>query len=514
MRGAIAWGWLLSAALAVAARSAHATDDELTASEAVLDASQPEAPSTAPAADDDHEDAFFEIAWTTFLTASGGEPETNLELDADGWRVEDLLRPRQDKLYPSTSVAMYGEVPATDWLLFRGLLDTREIRAGSTLEPPLEGVTMGGNPAVSELRSGNVIRELSVMFGHDVITAELGRFRAAVADGLVYKDFGTGVRVRADFEAMELFPLQAELLLTTVGQQFQDFESNGVLQLRVDWMRSPFEFIGWFLALSEDKNGEISEAVRSAYAETLISDPQKLDSLFLQEQGSGGLLYTGAQAQLIVARGMLLRARTSVALGTLKLAVPLEEIETPAQVLEGRPIEVRIAGFAADAELRYGLTDHWELRGFALLLSGDGPPDPQDDHYRYNSFIALAPYWVWSGLFFSGGLTQGLYPTRASAAGVNGRGVIGGGPAIEYKQGIFRGEFRAALLASTTDPPAPPLGGRSRLYGAELDLIAGVQALAFLDVAAEIDVLFPGGFFPRQRVAYLALLMMTVSNAE
>jgi hypothetical protein len=70
------------------------------------------------------------------------------------------------------------------------------------------------------------------------------------------------------------------------------------------------------------------------------------------------------------------------------------------------------------------------------------------------------------------------------------------------------------LLRAMADPPAPPLGGTTRDYGLELDWLAQWSALRWLGFGAEIDVFFPGHFFPIQRVAYLTLAMVTLSNAD
>jgi len=510
-----ACAWLLAAhAAAQSAPDAAPSADDLDASTAVLDASGPdsdEKQDEQPKKKRDGEPK-FEITWSTLLTASGGEPETNLQLDDAGWRVEDLLRPRRNKLYPSTAVSVYGEVSATNWLLFRALFDTREIRDGATLEPPLEGLTINGNPASDELQSGSMLRELSATLGRDGLTLELGRFRADVAEGLVYEDFGAGLRARADFDQLGQAPFRVELLLTTVGQRVQDLANNQLGSLRVDWMLSPFEYVGVFVAGSKDENGEISEVVRSAYAETLIDDQQRLTSLFLQDQGSGSQGYIGMLAQLIIRDEAVLRARLVLSGGKIKLRVPLETIDTPDQILDGRDIAVDVGGIAADAELRFGLSDITDVSGFALLLSGDAPP--AIDGGRYHSFIGLAPFWVWSGLFFSGGLAQGLYPNRASAAGINGRGVVGVGATLEVNADPWTGEARALLLSATVEPTGPKPPGHTPFYGAELDLRGEWRALPFLRVGTELDVFAPGRFFPSQRVAYLALGIVSLSNAQ
>ena len=170
-----AWLWLATPA-AVAHPVAEAPDGaELEASQAVLDESAPEA---RPKPDETARTSLLEISWSTMVTASGGAPETNLQLDSTGWRIEDVLRPRRNKLYPSTFASLYTEIDAADWLLVRGLVDTREIRDGSTLEPPIDGLAINGAPAAQELRSGNLVRELSLVFGNDAFSVEVGRFRS------------------------------------------------------------------------------------------------------------------------------------------------------------------------------------------------------------------------------------------------------------------------------------------------------------------------------------------------
>ena len=455
----------------------------------------------------------FEISAATLVTASGGQPETNLLLDDAGWRVEDLLRPRRDLAYPSLWVSMYAEVEMADWLLFRGLIDTREIRDGDTLEPPIDGLAMGGNDAEDELADGTMLRELSAVFAFGAFSAELGRFRSDVADGLVYKDFGAGLRLRLDLDQItDDTPLTLELLLTSIGQRVQDIDNNGLLGFRVDWNLDTFESVSFLVAFTEDENGEVSEVLRSAYAEHVLDDQQKLNSLFLQEEGGGGLAYLGAMAHIVTASYATLDARVVLMTGNLQLSVPLEEITTADDVLAGREVDVEIGGLAADVMLRYGVNDFIDLTGFAVLMSGDEPPRGGDDD-RYESFIGVGPLWDWTGLFFSGGINQGLYPNRAAAAGVNGRGVFAIGPGIEISDGDWEAEARALLLSSTVDPPEEPLSGGGKGYGAELDMLGRWRATRWLSLGLEVDLLLPGKFFPHDDLAYLAIGMVTLSNA-
>jgi len=87
------------------------SEQELEASEQVFDAAAEQEPAPAaqktesPTHENEHEKternrserdrserdkaSKLEISWSTLLTASGGEPETNLTLDDSGFRVED-----------------------------------------------------------------------------------------------------------------------------------------------------------------------------------------------------------------------------------------------------------------------------------------------------------------------------------------------------------------------------------------------------------------------------------------
>jgi hypothetical protein len=488
---------------------AHAqSSEDLDAAEDILEAAEPDAkPREEPASPN-----VFELRWTTMLTASGGEPETSLTLADDGFRTEELLRPRESRLYPSTAVAAYGEVAPWDWLLFRALFDTREIRDGDTLEPPVQGVAMNGNPADDEIASGAAFRELSALLGNEELSLEVGRFQAEVAEGLVYRDYGAGLRARADFGAMDVGPVQVEIVLTSIGQRVDELENNQLFAVRADWNISPFEYVSAFIAGSEDKNGEISEVLRSAYGENLLEDQQALTALFLQEQGSGSQGYIGVAAHVIAAEGLTMKGRIVLSGGKLNLRVPPEQIIDPEDVLEGEEIQIEVGGFATDLEAHYALDSWIDLAGYAFLLSGDAPP--QRDGKRYRSFIGLAPYWTWTGLFFSGGLNSGLYPNRASAAGINGRGVFGFGPGIELTSDEISAESRAMVLTSTADPPEAPLGGSSRLYGVELDVLVEWQPYRWLSLGAEVDLLVPGTFFAYRELAYLGLTRVTVMHAN
>jgi hypothetical protein len=72
-----------------------------------------------------------------------------------------------------------------------------------------------------------------------------------------------------------------------------------------------------FIAGTDDKNGEISEVLRSAYAEGLLSDQQALTALFVQDQGSGRQGYIGFSAHVIAAEGLTMKGRIVLSGGKL-----------------------------------------------------------------------------------------------------------------------------------------------------------------------------------------------------
>ncbi|HEX7481118.1 MAG TPA: hypothetical protein VF331_25160 [Polyangiales bacterium] len=443
----------------------------------------------------------------------GRDPETLLNYDVIQrpslgpliyWRTPDLLRPRATRAYPTTMLSMSAEWEVTDYLLLRGLVDTGEIRDGSTLEPPVQGLTINGSRGLHEVQSLAIVRELSVTVGKPAFDVELGRFRSTLAEGLVYDDFGTGARASVDFQELGLMPVRAELLASTVGQRVKSVESNPMLALRVEYAPSLLDTLGFFVAVARDRNGALSDVLRSSMAERVLDTPERLHALFAQDQGHGQIAYLGADTQLVLAKALLLKASAVISGGQFTLAVA--NLQNPTQ---NDQASIVVRGAAANAELHYGLGRKVDLAGYAFVLSGGSPPT--GNHDTYDAFIGLAPYWVWTGLFFSGGLNQSLLANRAAAAGIHGHGVAGIGPGIELRQGRGLLEMRAIWLQALAAPPPQPIGGTGNAYGLEVDLRAQWNPWRFLGVGAELDVLVPGTYFPEAAVAYRALSMVSLA---
>lgn len=453
----------------------------------------------------------FDVQLDLALTAAGNEPRTQLGFDAVelprlgtvyDFRSGELLQPMASRVYPTAQLVLDAEWEIADWLLVRGLFATGQVRQGSTLDPPLDGITIGGSPAVDALTRLDFVRELAAVVGPSAATLELGRFRTALADGLVYDGFALGGRARVDLQRLTALPARAELAAAGISDRLDRFQSNPLLALRLSHPLSPFEELGLFAALVWDRDGSMSDVMRSALAQRALAAPAVLNALFANERGRGRVLYAGADAELLLASGLMLRSALALAVGDFTIAVG------GAFGGQQRSVAIDLLGGAANAELRYDLGGSFELVGYAFVLSGDGPPLQGN---TYHAFISPAPYWVWTGLFFSGGLNQSLFVDRAALGGIHGHGVVGGGPGLSCTSRPVSFDLRAIWLQALAAPPPAPWGGDGRSYGLELDARAQWDLLTWVDLGVELDVLLPANYFPRSQLAYRALALASFS---
>lgn len=525
---------------------------ELREAEALFDLSEePESAPKAPPggeASAEPSSVLYELAATAALVGNGGAPQTDLRLGADGaYRPQDLLQPRDTVWYPALSLMAYGEWQPAHWLLLRGLLNTFELRDGHTLQPPVDGLTMAGQPARAAVSKGAYIRELSITGMGRGFSLEVGRFRTRIADGLVHDDFASGLRARLDLGKLSRTDMRLSVMLGSGGPRIDEVQANTLMHISGELRFSPFEYVGLFIAGSKDRSGELTGVLRSALAEgrarsvtdsayrgdldriteahvqsTLLGtlDPcvitglvPALDGDLAQEartrlgcfgdtRGSGQLGYVGGRFQLLPVAGMSVRGALALMSGDFTIGV----IDN----LSYEEVDLHVEGWASDLEMHYGLSPELDLGGYGFLLSGDGPVGEPGTPYR--AFIGLAPYWVWTTLFFSGGLNQGLYPSRAAAAGVHGRGAAGVGGGIEYGPDWASMELRAMLLRALAAPPPTPHAGTGLTYGFEVDTRLRIPLGEGFGVAAELGVLLPGDFFESRNVAYRAQTLMTVGH--
>lgn len=527
----------------------------------------------------------YELAATGSMVTNAYSPQTDLRFDDTGsYLTGDLLRPMDPLTYPALSLSAYGEWQATGWLLFRGLLNTFELRKGSTLQPPIDGIAMGGQPLRSAVDRGTYIRELSATAAGRGISLEVGRFRTRIADGLVHDDFANGLRGRLDLGQLTSTDLRFELMLGAGGPRLDEVKANTLASLGGEYAFSPFEFVGLFIATSRDRSGEVTNFLRTAMAEGRARDLSadayrrgRLDPLtaaIVQEtlwgaldpcvfvpapeeggdgadgtdgaaetetamdaalseaqaqagreagsrlgcsgdtRGSGQLGYLGLRFQLLPLPGLSMRGALVFAGGDFEIGVvdPLTQQDESLGPDDVEEVDLHVEGWAADLELHYGLGRRWDLAGYAFMLSGDGPLGREADTYR--AFIGLAPYWVWTSLFFSGGLNQGLYPNRAAAAGVHGRGATGAGLGLEYAADWGGLEGRAMWLQALAAAPLTPHAGTGLSYGVELDIRGQLVLSDTVSLGSELGMLLPGDFFARRTVAYRAQTMVTVRYGD
>jgi hypothetical protein len=465
-------------------------------------------PAVAPDAPD--VPALADAALSLRYTSRASQPQTWLSIDpvTGEWLTSGLLQPADGQHYPSALVVLHGEVEPIPGLLLRGLVDSGLLEPGSALDPEAEEtVTSDGRAVADTFTSVAFVRELSVRWVGSSLQAEAGRQYQRLADGLVYEDFGTGVVLDASLERAGL-PLRLEASALAVGRTLDELEQPSPLfWLELAYDLSWFESIGLFGGAFVDRSGQLSDVLGSVLSEGALVAPLTeeerqlaLDSLFGAERQSRGTLgYIGASGNLLPADGVSLRGALVGSWGHIETS----DLD--------RTYELASRGLAATAEVTFGLTPRAGLGAFGFLLSGGQPQRPAAPAtIEYDAFIGPAPFWAWTGLFFSGGVSQGLYPGRAAAAGVNGHGVVGGGPKLEIAAEDLLVTLRGAYLRARVAPPPAPLGGDGLTYGIEIDATLEWSVLDWLGVSVELDALLPGSFFPATDLAYRGIVQVDV----
>jgi len=380
-------------------------------------------------------------------------------------------------------------------------------------------VTAGGRAPRDELRQTLFLREAWVGRStgrNDFAFLRAGRHRFAVADGLVYDDYGLGLEARLDLGAVgPPWELSAAAFLPTRDWPDSGTGGSPLLLLRVDRMLSLFDHVGAFAAYFHDGAGEVPNLYRGAAIETSTLRLQGLRpapgtaqpftaSPYQQEartlaaalggslEGTADLLWAGLSAGLTPWRGHRLSATAALVAGTVRFTVPVA-------------FETSVLGWGASAS--YEARAHRDLLAGArfLWLSGDQPPEEKArfSSNRYGGFVGIAPWITATNLFFKGGLSETFAARQASAPGVNGRGVFG--PvlrALWEPAESFQAELRGAYLLA---PEPGPFGGR--VYGPEVDLNLRWSPLAWLSVSLEADQLWSGDFYGPERAPVKKLIL-------
>lgn len=378
-------------------------------------------------------------------------------------------------------------------------------------------ITANGRAPRDEVRQTLFLREAWVGASagrNDFAFLRAGRHRFAVADGLVYDDYGLGLEARLDLGAVgPPWELSAAAFLPT--RDWPDAFSP-LLLLRADRMLSLFDHVGAFAAYFHDGAGEVPNLFRGAAIEGSALRLQGLTpapgttlppaaSPYQQEartlaaalggkvEGSADLLWTGLSASLAPWRGHRLSATAALVAGTVRFTVPLA-------------FETSVLGWGASAS--YEARAHRDLLVGArfLWLSGDRPPQEKvrfSLSERYRGFVGIAPWITATNLFFRGGLSETFAARQASAPGVNGRGVFG--PVLRARwepAEAFQAELRGAYLLA---PEPGPFGGR--VYGPEVDLNLRWSPLAWISLSLEADQLWSGDFYGPERAPVKKLIL-------
>jgi hypothetical protein len=328
-----------------------------------------------------------------------------------------------------------------------------------------------------------------------------GRKRFTVGDGFVYDDWATGVEATFDLGAIgPSWDLGASVFYPT--RDLPDLAgTTPMLALRAAYLPSLFEHVGAFLALYRDQKNGVVELFRGALAESSVVrllDPATTDAervneertlaavLGAQARSDATLLWIGTSGDLRVAPRTHLEWTGAIDVGKLTLHLPLQDVEGDA------------FGQLAHVSLRAQAWREVELGAFFLFLSGDLPPTEKSRRGvspSYSGFLGIAPFVTATNIFFNGGVSESFASRQETAPGVNGRGVIAPGLTASWDPGASLGvDARAAYLVA--DEPGP-FGGR--VYGTELDLDLSWSPAAWITLAAEGDVLFPGNFFAGRR---------------
>jgi len=384
------------------------------------------------------------------------------------------------------------------------------------------GLTASGRAPRDELRQNLFLREAWVGLStgkNDFAFLRAGRHRFAVADGLVYDDYGLGLEARLDLGALgPSWELSAAAFLPTRDWPDQTSARSPLLVLRADRMLSLFDHVGAFAAFFHDGAGEVPSLFRGTVVELsslrlqgLVPAPSAVlpggvvPSPFQQEtrtlaaalggrvEGQADLLWAGLSAGLSPGRSHRLAAAASLVTGTVRFTVPLA-------------FDTSVLGWAATASWDARLHRDLLLGARFLWLSGDVPPEEKvrfNLPARYGGFLGVAPWITATNLFFKGGLSETFAARQASAPGVNGRGVYG--PvlrALWEPSERFQAEAKGAWLAA---PEPGPFGGQ--VYGPEVDLNLRWAPLSWLSISLEADQLWAGDFYGPDRTPVRKLIL-------
>jgi hypothetical protein len=392
-----------------------------------------------------------------------------------------------------------------------------------TTTPGAAQVTSNGQPFADEASQTLFLRQLyaDVQVGRaGFFRAKVGRQRLRVADGFVYDDWGLGIDVDVDGGALGP-PVAAGLSVfyPTRGWPSGTQWSHPVVAGTLEWLPSLGEWVGLWGAWSSDPGNDAYAILQSGFVENevgrlQVSAPGSAEYvrasrslavlLTASPRGSSSIGWVGASGRIEVGSRNEARFTAGLAVGTL--SAQLNVAGTPV------PVEVPVLGWMTSLRWTSQPGAGFTLSPFLIWITGEDAASAQalatGATGTWSGFLAISPYITATNLFFQGGISEAYADRRASASGVNARGVVAPGLEVGWSPGAQVDlTLKAAWLWADRVGPA---GGAS--YGPEVDLNVSWSPWRWLAVLAEGDLLALGNFFPGQAVARRVILGVNLST--
>ena len=373
-------------------------------------------------------------------------------------------------------------------------------------------VISNGRPIADEFSHTLFIREayLAWSFGKaGFATLRAGRKRMVVADGFVHDDYSSGVELDLDLGA--LGPSWA--VSAAVFQPTRDFVNTAsavspVAVARLDYLPSLFERAGVFVAGLRDRTDGVGELMRQSVIEERAgalsralgtpAEPsvarQLARALDAPLESDASIGWAGTSGSLAPIRGHRLGWTLALQGGTLH---SLSTTGPGGSVIELQdlPLHGRLASLRWESDLG----DRVVAGASFLYASGSGPPARKQ---AYEAFLGMSPFITTTNLFFGGGLSETFAARQETAPGVNGRGVIA--PALSLSAEPWDKVTLLGKAAYLRADVVGPFGGS--FYGTEADLSVTWSPRAWIMIGAEVDVLWPGDFYPGRATIHKTVL--------
>ncbi|MFT3913168.1 MAG: hypothetical protein QM704_03480 [Anaeromyxobacteraceae bacterium] len=374
-------------------------------------------------------------------------------------------------------------------------------------------LTLDGRPATDELRDTWLLREVygTVALGRAGFARfTVGRRRTLVGGGLVHDDAAAVGAVDLDLGAIgPPFGLSAKALVPDRTWPTAGSTASPMFAASADWQVSLFERVGVFGAYLRDRSNAVAEALRGEAIERRVADHdaatdaatrevaarQLARALAREVTSAARLWWVGTTGDLAPLPGHRLTWTLAALEGTI------DSVDVPRlRLVEAAPVHGRAARAGWDVDLPAGFSAGasfvWLSGGQLSLEKGAS----------YDGFLGVVPYVPHTNLFFKAGLANTFVAREATAPGVNGRGVLSPALRVSWDPTDELGfDVKGAWLRADR---TGPFGGK--VYGWEVDAQGAWQALPWLALQVEGDVLLPGDFYGGQDTVYRAILAVDV----